>query len=41
VEEASPRSSDYAAFARAGIPVGGLFTGADEAKSPSWLAAWR
>ena len=26
-------SSDHAAFARAGIPVGGLFTGADEAKS--------
>ena len=26
-------SSDHAAFAQAGIPVGGLFTGADEAKS--------
>ena len=26
-------ASDYAAFARAGIPVGGLFTGADEPKS--------
>jgi Zn-dependent M28 family amino/carboxypeptidase len=26
-------SSDHAAFARAGIPVGGLFTGADELKS--------
>jgi Zn-dependent M28 family amino/carboxypeptidase len=34
VEEASlGGSSDHAAFARAGIPVGGLFTGADEAKS--------
>jgi Zn-dependent M28 family amino/carboxypeptidase len=34
VEEASlGGSSDHAAFARAGIPVGGLFTGADEPKS--------
>ena len=34
VEEASlGGSSDHAAFARAGIPVGGLFTGADEVKS--------
>ena len=34
VEEASlGGGSDHAAFARAGIPVGGLFTGADEPKS--------
>ena len=34
VEEASlGGGSDHAAFARAGIPVGGLFTGADELKS--------
>ena len=34
VEEASlGGSSDHAAFARAGIPVGGLFTGADDLKS--------
>jgi Zn-dependent M28 family amino/carboxypeptidase len=34
VEEASlGGSSDHAAFAEAGIPVGGLFTGADEEKS--------
>ena len=34
VEEASlGGSSDHAAFAQAGIPVGGLFTGADEEKT--------
>ena len=34
VEEASlGGASDHAGFARAGIPVGGLFTGADELKS--------
>ena len=34
VQEASlGGSSDHAAFARAGIPVGGLFSGADELKS--------
>jgi aminopeptidase S len=34
VEEASlGGSSDHAAFAQAGIPVGGLFTGADEEKA--------
>lgn len=33
VEEVSLGGSDHAAFARAGIPVGGLFTGADELKS--------
>jgi Zn-dependent M28 family amino/carboxypeptidase len=34
VEEASlGGGSDHAAFARAGIPVGGLFTGADDLKS--------
>jgi Zn-dependent M28 family amino/carboxypeptidase len=34
VEEANlGGGSDHAAFARAGIPVGGLFTGADDAKS--------
>jgi Zn-dependent M28 family amino/carboxypeptidase len=26
--------SDHAPFARAGLPVGGLFTGADERKAP-------
>jgi Zn-dependent M28 family amino/carboxypeptidase len=28
-------ASDHAPFARAGIPVGGLFTGADERKTPA------
>jgi Zn-dependent M28 family amino/carboxypeptidase len=32
-EESLGGSSDHAGFAAAGIPVGGLFTGADEAKS--------
>jgi aminopeptidase S len=32
-EESLGGSSDHAAFAGAGIPVGGLFTGADELKS--------
>jgi len=36
VEEASlGGSSDHAAFAEAGVPVGGLFTGADEEKTPA------
>jgi Peptidase family M28/PA domain len=36
VEEASlGGSSDHASFAQAGIPVGGLFTGADEEKAPA------
>jgi Zn-dependent M28 family amino/carboxypeptidase len=36
VEEASlGGSSDHAAFAQAGVPVGGLFTGADEEKTAS------
>jgi aminopeptidase S len=32
-EESLGGSSDHAAFAQAGIPVGGLFTGADAVKS--------
>ena len=32
--------SDHASFARAGIPVGGLFTGADGRKSPSQRATF-
>ena len=32
--------SDHAPFARAGIPVGGLFTGADARKSPAQAAAF-
>jgi Peptidase family M28/PA domain len=38
-EESLGGASDHAGFAAAGIPVGGLFTGADEPKSPSWPAA--
>ena len=34
-QESLDGSSDHAAFAAAGIPVGGLFTGADDLKSPS------
>jgi Zn-dependent M28 family amino/carboxypeptidase len=35
VEELSLRgSSDHASFAQVGVPVGGLFTGADDRKSP-------
>jgi Zn-dependent M28 family amino/carboxypeptidase len=33
-------ASDHAPFARAGIPVGGLFTGADERKTPAQSAAF-
>jgi aminopeptidase S len=35
-EESLGGASDHAAFARAGIPVGGLFTGADEPKSAAF-----
>jgi len=33
-------ASDHASFARAGVPVGGLFTGADEEKSAAQEAAF-
>ena len=34
-EESLGGASDHAAFSDAGIPVGGLFTGADEPSSPA------
>jgi aminopeptidase S len=35
-QESLAGSSDHAAFAGVGIPVGGLFTGADDIKSANW-----
>ena len=34
-------ASDHAPFAQAGIPVGGIFTGADEVKSADQARRWR
>ena len=39
-EESLGGASDHAAFSAAGIPVGGLFTGADELKSASFASTF-